>query len=52
MDNNFILLYVADPATCLDLASNSVQVTLFSSEISLFIHLWKRYLFIITSLVL
>ena len=35
-----LCLYVADPATCL--ASDSVLGTLFTSENSLFIQIWKR----------
>ena len=35
-----LCLYVADPATFL--SSNSVPGTLFSSENSLFIQLWKK----------
>ena len=38
-----LCLDVADPATCR--ASNSVLGTLFSSENSLFIQLWKNYIF-------
>ena len=35
---------MADPAT--SLASNSVLGTLFSSENSLFIQLWKKFIFL------
>ena len=38
-----LCLHVADPATFR--ASNSVPGTLFSSENSLFIQLWKNYIF-------
>ena len=38
-----LCLYVADPATCL--ASNSVLGTLFPTKTSLFIQLWKKYIY-------
>ena len=48
--HSFILfyLYVADPATFL--ASNSGLGSLFSSENSVFIQLWKKLIFILFNL--